>query len=317
MNARTSFLARSTAFVALLRRALGAVVLVSGPSLRRGVLALALLACALPLTGCSRLLARHGARTAAVPAAATAAGAPHADVPRDPSEPYWPYAHANALLAADSLAAAEAELMRALALDPTYAPALSRLAELEFRAGRYREGVTLLEPVRLQPESFAPAARARLLAALALHADALGDVAKARAALAAAGDAVAKGAGSAAVYVTLRGETPDAATAMAREAAGREGRSAVARNNLGITRLRSGDLDGARRAFADAIERDPALAGPYYNLAILEKYWRFDDAAATRWFREYWQRSHDDPDGLYPAFAAALAAPAPSEGARP
>ncbi len=309
----------SHALVALLRRALASVLVASGPALRRGVLAFALASAVLPLAGCSRLFARHAARGVPVPAAAAAAPAPSApaDAPHDSNEPYWPYAHATRLAGADSLAAAEAELKHALALDPTYAPALALLAELEYRAGRYREGVTLLEPVRLQPEAFSPAARARLLAALALHEDALGDVTRAHAALAAAGDDAAKHAGSAAVYVTLRGATPEAATEMARAVAWREGKSAVHQNNLGITRLRAGDVEGARRAFADAIERDPALPGPYYNLALLEKYWRFDDAAAVRWFRAYWERSHDDPDGLYPAFAAALAAPAPSAGDRP
>ena len=78
--------------------------------------------------------------------------------------------------------------------------------------------------------------------------------------------------------------------------------SAAHQNNYGITRLRAGDVEGARKAFAAAIDRDSKLAGPYYNLAILEKYYRFDDGAASRWFGEYWKRSHDDPDGLAAVF---------------
>jgi Tfp pilus assembly protein PilF len=95
----------------------------------------------------------------------------------------------------------------------------------------------------------------------------------------------------------------------------RDGSSAVNLNNFGITRLRAGDVDAARRAFARAIDRNPALPGPYYNLAILEKFYVFDEAAAARWFSQYWSRSTEDPDSLRAVFLEGLAnVPVPSGG---
>jgi tetratricopeptide (TPR) repeat protein len=286
-------------------------------SLRTAAAAALLLACA-GTSGCgaTRLLSRHHPVPPATPASArvTSAHTAEAQAPHDARDPFWPYQNAVRLVAADSLAPAEAELKAALALDPAYAPALSLLSKLLFASGRHREAVTLLEPVRLEPDAYAPEARLQLLAGLALHEDALGETDRAARALAPVIEAGSRQAGSAGVYVTLRGETPDAATELARDVARRDSKSAVHQNNLGITRLRSGDVDGARKAFASAIERDPSLPGPYYNLAILEKYYRFDDAAAARWFAEYWNRSHDDPDGLRGVFAAGVASDAPANG---
>ena len=284
-------------------------------SLRTAAAAALLLACA-STSGCgaTRLLARRHAAPPAAPASArgTSARAAEAQSPHDARDPFWPYQSAVRLVAADSLAPAEAELEAALALDPAYAPALSLLSKLLFASGRHREAVTLLEP-----DAYAPEARLQLLAGLALHEDALGEAERAARALAPVIEAGSRQAGSAGVYVTLRGETPDAATELAKDVARRDGRSAVNQNNLGITRLRAGDVDGARKAFASAIEHDASLPGPYYNLAILEKYYRFDDAAAARWFAEYWNRSHDDPDGLRGVFAAGLPPEAPTQGGRP
>jgi Tfp pilus assembly protein PilF len=80
-------------------------------------------------------------------------------------------------------------------------------------------------------------------------------------------------------------------------------KSGACRNNYGITRLRAGDPAAAREALQAAIQIDPRLPGPYYNLAILEKYYALDDAAAERSFGQYWERSHADPDRLAQALA--------------
>jgi Tfp pilus assembly protein PilF len=280
---------------------------------------LALAIAVLPVTGCgARLFSRRGPAPVTA-AAARPAGrqAPQAAAAQDPRDPFWAFQSAERHVAADSLAVAEAELHRALELDPAYAPALALLSKLYFDNGRHRDAITLLEPVRLQPDAYPARARQMLLAGLALHEDALGDSLRAREALALVADAGAQQAGSVAAYVALRGEAPEAATALAKDAARHDGHSAVNQNNLGIARLRSGDVDGARHAFADAIGRDPSLPGPYYNLAILEKYYRFDDATAARWFAEYWNRSHDDPDGLRTVFATGATPDAPQTGARP
>jgi tetratricopeptide (TPR) repeat protein len=82
----------------------------------------------------------------------------------------------------------------------------------------------------------------------------------------------------------------------------RTARRAAGLNNQGIARLREGKVDEARESFLAAIDVDPALAGPYYNLTIVDKYYRFEDEAAARWFHLYRARANDDPDGLAEVF---------------
>lgn len=212
-----------------------------------------------------------------------------------PREPYWPYHAAEILLEADSLARAEGALRQALALDPAYAPALSLLSRLCFESGRHAEAVRLLEPA-CAPGAIPGGTPPELIAALALHYDALDRLDDAAAVIGrVSGDPRAR---ATAGYLALRGNRPDSARAMVEAAAGADGRSAAGQNNLGIVRLRAGEADAARKAFLRAIDLDPRLAGPYYNLAILEKFYRLDDEAAAKWFRSYWERSHQDPDSL-------------------
>jgi tetratricopeptide (TPR) repeat protein len=217
---------------------------------------------------------------------------------REPSQPFWSYRLGQMYLAADSAGQAEVALKASLASDPGYAPALALMSKLYFLAGRHEEAVQMLEAARSGgfPGGFPPA----LLAGLALHYDALDRTDLAADLMARAGRAQANGSPS--VYMTLRSASPDSAAEPAEDAVKKAPRSAVNQNNYGITRLRAGDLDGAQRAFATAIEIDPSLPGPYYNLAILEKYYRFDDDAAAKWFRLYGARSQDDPDGLADVF---------------
>jgi len=216
----------------------------------------------------------------------------------DPGEPYWLYRAAEIYLEADSSVAAEAALQTALARDPVYAPALSLLSRLYYKSGRHELAVARLEAARATPAGLPPA----LLAGLALHYDALDRVAEARAVMAQIPHSQLRDAGSALVYLTLRGERPDSATTLADAALDQNSKSAANHNNLGITKLRAGDPVAARRAFLKAIDIDPKLPGPYYNLAILEKYYLFDDPAASRWFKAYAQRSRQDPDSLYGVF---------------
>jgi Tfp pilus assembly protein PilF len=220
-----------------------------------------------------------------------------------PREPYWPYQIARAYLGADSIAPAEAALRASLALQRTYAPSLALLSKLYFETGRHTEAVAALEPVRSQPGAFANDVRQVLLAGLALHEDALGRTG-------AAGDAIAriprgdlKAAAPAAVYIALRSDHPGTADSLAAAAVRDDPRSAANQNNFGITRLHAGDPVAARRAFMAAIRLDSKLPGPYYNLAILEKYYALDDAAASHWFASYWERSQADPDSLLGVFA--------------
>jgi tetratricopeptide (TPR) repeat protein len=215
-----------------------------------------------------------------------------------PAEPYWLYREAELLFAADSSAAAERALRSALARDPDYAPALSRLSRLDWEHRRHADAVARLEASRARRGTLAP----ELAAGLALHYDALDRPEEARAALAQGSAAESRGTASVRVYVTLRGEHPESAAELAVAALGDEPRSAVAQNNYGIARLRAGDPASAKKAFRRAIELDPRLPGPHYNLAILEKFYLLDDDAAERAIQDYWRRAQDDPDSLRQAF---------------
>jgi len=216
----------------------------------------------------------------------------------DPAQPYWPYRIAEVYLEADSAAQGEAALETALARDHGYAPALALLSRLYFDSGRHAQAISRLEAARLAPGGLPPA----LLAGLALHYDAIDRTQEARAAVSQIPRSERRDAGSALVYLTLRGERPDSATTLADAALDQDAKSAANHNNLGITRLRAGDPVAARRAFLKAIDLDPRRAGPYYNLAILEKYYLFDDRTAARWFKAYAQRSRQDPDSLFAVF---------------
>ena len=215
-----------------------------------------------------------------------------------PAQPYWHYHIAEICLQADSSARAESALKTSLARDPAYAPALSLLSKLYYDSGRHADAIEMLEAARSAPGGFPPA----LAAGLALHYDAIGHADKAQAVMSTISRSELRTTGSAMVYVTLRGQRPDSAASTAAAALENNPKSAANYNNLGITRLRAGDPVAARQAFMKAIDIDPRRPGPYYNLAILEKYYLFDDARAGRWFSSYWDRSRSDPDSLYGVF---------------
>jgi tetratricopeptide (TPR) repeat protein len=277
--------------------------------LARAVAFVTLLATTVPLTGCSLRLFGHRSELPVGGTKQADTGEPgdiqeaRQRVMAFPDDPYWRYRLSQFYVVADSLPAAEVALQSALARDATYAPALALLSKLYFESGRHAEAVRLLEPVRSRPDAFPSDTRQALLTGLALHLDALGRPDLAGAAIPRAADADLKRTGPAMVYVSLRGDHPDSAADLARATLHEDSRSAVNLNNYGITRLRAADPKGAREAFMKAIERDPGLPGPYYNLAILEKYYLLDDDAASRWFRDYWKRSHQDPDSLVGVFA--------------
>jgi tetratricopeptide (TPR) repeat protein len=220
-----------------------------------------------------------------------------------PEEPYWLFHAGELLVAEDDPAMAETSLLASLERDSSYAPALSLLSKLYFDTGRHAEALALLEPLRARAAGGSYGAPQALLEGLALHYDALDEVERAAAVMAELAALQGEETGSPRVYLTLRGEAPDAATDLAVVELKKPGKSAVNHNNYGITKLRAGEPETAREAFLTAIEIDPSLPGPYYNLAILEKFYRFNDEAAVKWFGLYQERSRDDPDGLIDVFA--------------
>ena len=262
------------------------------------------LAAALAASGCGVNLPYHRSHAAAsAPPARSLSAREQIDEARGravaaPSEAYWPYHLAALYAAADSLAPAEGALRQALARDPGYAPALALFSKLEYDAGRHEDAIRVLEAARSEARSAATDLGPELLAGLALHYDALGQNAPAREALAAIPHDGRRATNAAAASVALHGTASDSAASLAERAVREHPSSAVCQNNYGIARLRAGDPEAARRAFLEATRLDPGLAGPYYNLTILEKYYAFDDAAAARWFALYRARSNDDPDAL-------------------
>lgn len=296
----------------------------SRPVLRSLLAALALTAFATPLTGCAHLplfsrsaRAPRTPRAAVVTAPANAVNAPSA-ASLSPAAPSAADAQVSAARAALASAPEQAEqsLLAALSTDPHHAAAIGLLARLYYGQGRYAEGVEALRVAQEQPDAFESADRAKLLAALALMQDALGEAVAAREAVARAHRASARDAGSAALYLELRRPTAAGPEELSRTVERSAGGDAAALNNVGIAKLRRGDVDGARRAFESAITRDSALPGPYYNLAILEQWWRHDRDAASRRFAQYWRLSHDDPDGLIAVFGDVVAAAAKPEAGR-
>lgn len=217
----------------------------------------------------------------------------------DVTEPYWPYRLGEVYAETDSNARAESALKSSLARDPSYAPALALLSKLYYDTRRHQEGVELLESAGNRKGAFPDGLPASLLGGLALHYEALGRHDLAAAVVAGAKPSDAGKAGSALVYITLRGDNPDAAADMARAALDADSKSAANHNNYGITRLRAGDPNVARSEFLRAIELDSKLAGPYYNLAIVERFYFLDDEAAARWLKAYRERATEDPDGLF------------------
>ena len=268
---------------------------------------------------------RHANVTAAAPAPAVEKHRDpleeaEANAEAAPREPYWPFHVAELELGRDSTAAAERALANSLARDRDYAPALALLTKLQYQGGRNLDAIQRLEDARQRAAAAGRPFPPELAAGLALHYDAIDRLDRASpitSTLPADGSADEQ---TAQVFLRLRGEAPDSAVALAEHAVRDEPRRAANQNNYGITRLRAGDPDGAREAFQKAIKLDPTLPGPYYNLAILEKFYLFDDAAAARWYAAYRARSSDDPDGLARVFAAPAAgnaAPGPGEEAHP
>jgi tetratricopeptide (TPR) repeat protein len=214
-----------------------------------------------------------------------------------PSEPYWPYRMGQVYAAMDSTAQATTALRAALARNADYAPALSLLSRIQYDTGQHSEAIAMLDG-SIASHTDAPD---ELRAALALHLDAVDDIAGAETMMAtctgASGDVYA-----ARAYVSLRGNAPGTALAIAQAAVDANGKSAVNQNNYGVALLHAGKPMEAREAFRKALERDPNLPGALYNMSIVEVFYFFDENVGREWFDRYTQVALDDPDDLASVF---------------
>ena len=220
-----------------------------------------------------------------------------------PNEPYWAFRMGELYAAADSSALAMQYLQKSLAADGSYQPAAALLSKLYYDAGMFAQGVDLLDGFVARN----PQASDEIKAALALQLDAAGDAARADLVLAQCG-AESEAAQSARAYVTLRGQDPKSALAGAKQALDADDSSAANHNNYGIALLHAGRPVEAREHFKNALSIDKKLPGALYNMAIVEAFYFFDEAAGREWFAKYKQVASDDPDDLAARFGAKVTA---------
>ena len=209
-------------------------------------------------------------------------------------------------------APSEESLRARLALDPGHEPTLALLSKQLWETGRHEEAIALLEAHR------AAAGRLpdELAVALALHYEAIDRLDLAEGIVRPLQDRFSHwdSAGAALTYLQLKGDGfRDSAGPAARALAARPN-SAVNQNNWGIAQLYEGRPVEARKAFLTAIELDPTLPGPLYNLAIVDRFYRFDEGTAREWFRRYLALADEDPDGLADALAVRISADTSSTG---
>lgn len=210
-----------------------------------------------------------------------------------PNEPYWAFRMGELYAAADSTMLAVKHLNDALTLDPSYAPAAALLSKIYYDAGMYAQGVDLLDAF-IARNAQAPD---ELRVALALHADAAGETARAQTVLSGCRTS-SDDARAARAYVTLRGQNPKSAIAAAKEALDANDASAANHNNYGIALLHAGRPVEAREHFKTALSIDDKLPGALYNMAIVDAFYFFDEAAGREWFARYKKVANDDPDDL-------------------
>jgi tetratricopeptide (TPR) repeat protein len=225
-------------------------------------------------------------------------GAPPAGVPAGP------VAAAPANSASGASPPDETGLRARMVADPNDLPALAGLARILWKDGRHEEAVAAIEGARAAGADLPE----EMLAALALHYDALGRMADADSLTRRLEGRLADWArgGSAVTYLKLRGGSFASTEAIARRAL-EASPSAANHNNLGIALLYAGRPADARKSFLTAAELDGRLPGPLYNLAIVDRFYRFDDPSAREWFRRYRTLSSDDPDGLAEALSVEIA----------
>jgi len=219
-----------------------------------------------------------------------------------PNEPYWAFRMGELYAAADSSALAVQYLQKSLAVDGSYQPAAALLSKLYYDAGMFAQGVDLLDGFIARN----PNAAGEIRAALALQLEAAGESARADAVIAQC--STESSAAQVRAYMTLRGQDPKSALASAKQALDADESSAANHNNYGIALLHAGRPVEAREHFKNALSIDKKLPGALYNMAIVEAFYFFDEAAGREWFAKYKQVASDDPDDLAARFGAKVTA---------
>jgi Tfp pilus assembly protein PilF len=87
--------------------------------------------------------------------------------------------------------------------------------------------------------------------------------------------------------------------------------SAANHNNYGIALLVAGRPFEARDEFRAALDLNDGLAGALYNMAIVESFYFFDDAAGRDWYTRYLRVDSADPDNLKAHFDADVSSTEP------
>lgn len=222
----------------------------------------------------------------------------HREAALAPSEAYWPHRLAELHLAAGNADSARVHCDAALDRNADYAPALSLRSQMYWDTGDHQDAVVLLQAAEQRLRPFP----AELSVALALHLDAFGEFEAADeifTALPPETPALRQLDG----YRRLRGDDYTDSLDSARALAEANPNVAAHQNNIGIALLYAGQPHEAKRALERALELDPRLPGPHYNLAIVERFYFFQDEAARDHLRSYLQLASDDPDGLTAIFA--------------
>jgi len=219
----------------------------------------------------------------------------------EPNEPYWPQRLAEMHLAAGDEDSALYYCDTALTRSAGYAPAVALRSEFHYRRGEHAEAVALLERARDANGSLPPA----LGVSLSLHLEALGEFDRADQVFAALpeGDPDVRALYG---YRILRGDNFKNAVEPERSLVEHQPDVAAHRNNLGIALLYAGKPEEAKQEFEKAHEMDPKLPGPLYNLAIVERFYFFDEKSSNEYLQNYLLLASDDPDGLVEQFAAGV-----------
>ena len=223
----------------------------------------------------------------------------------DPDAPYWMYRLGEIHVGAGEISSAETALGFALQRDAAHAPSLALLSKVYYDTGRHEEGVHLLESA----QATGPELPDELVAALALHYEALGQLDLSDRLATTLGSRLADWSknGSAIAYLRLKGNDFRHSEDVAKRALEADPASAVNHNNFGIAKLYAGDPEAARKSFLTAVDLDASLPGPLYNLAIVDHFYFFHDDDARAWFERYQRLADDDPDGLATALALDVA----------